>query len=317
MAIGLLHQNISCTLYEAAPAFAEIGAGVSFGPNAIRAMALIDPDIKKGYDRIATSNAWPEKKKLWFDFNLGPKVDGWKDLKAPGKEGQRIAQVVAGDVGQSSVHRAHFLDVLVGLIPDGVAKFGKKVERVEEKGQKMVLTFHDGSTAEADAVIGCDGVKSRTRQALLGVDHETTNPTFTGKYAYRGLIPMEKAAGALGDELARNSQMYLGRHGHILTFPIENGKTMNVVAFQTKMDGKWDDERWVLPLKKEDMFNDFAGWGESSQKILNVSLDIPTNRGFCADFQQLMEKPDVWALFDHPPAPTYYKGRLAILGDAG
>ena len=29
-----------------------------------------------------------------------------------------------------------------------------------------------------------------------------------------------------------------------------------------------------------------------------------------------MEKPDVWALFDHPPAPTYYKGRLALLGDA-
>lgn len=29
-----------------------------------------------------------------------------------------------------------------------------------------------------------------------------------------------------------------------------------------------------------------------------------------------MEKPDVWALFDHPPAPTYYKSRLAILGDA-
>jgi salicylate hydroxylase len=29
-----------------------------------------------------------------------------------------------------------------------------------------------------------------------------------------------------------------------------------------------------------------------------------------------MEKPDVWALFDHPPAPTYCKGRLALLGDA-
>jgi len=29
-----------------------------------------------------------------------------------------------------------------------------------------------------------------------------------------------------------------------------------------------------------------------------------------------MEKPDVWALFDHPPAPTYYRGRFAILGDA-
>ncbi|PMD51720.1 salicylate 1-hydroxylase-like protein [Hyaloscypha bicolor E] len=299
MLIGLLRQNISCTLYESAAAFAEIGAGVSFGPNAVRAMSLIDPDIKKGYDRIATGNAWPAKKNLWFEFNLGPKEDGWKDLKAPGKEGQRIAQVVALDVGQSSVHRAHFLDVLVDLVPDGVAQFGKRVEKVEKKGQKMLLTFQDGSTAEADAVIGCDGVKSRARQILLGEDHETTNPTFTGKYAYRGLIPMEKAAKALGDELARNSQMYLGRHGHVLTFPIENGKTMNVVAFQTKMDGKWEDERWVLPMKKEDMFADFEGWGESVQKVLS-----------------LMEKPDVWALFDHPPAPTYFKGHFALLGDA-
>ena len=29
-----------------------------------------------------------------------------------------------------------------------------------------------------------------------------------------------------------------------------------------------------------------------------------------------MEKPDVWALFDHPPAPTYFKKRFALLGDA-
>jgi salicylate hydroxylase len=271
MVIGLLHQNIPCTLYESASAFAEIGAGVSFGPNALRAMSLIDPNIKKGYDRIATSNAFPEKKKFWFDFNLGPKEGGWKDLKAPGKDGERIAQVVAGDVGQSSVHRAHFLDVLVGLVPEGIARFGKRVDKVEKRGQKMQLTFHDGSTAEADAVIGCDGVKSRTRQILLGENHDSTNPSFTGKYAYRGLVPMDKAVKALGEELARNSQMYLGRHGHILTFPIEQGKTMNVVAFQTKTDGKWEDERWVLPMKKEDMFTDFAGWGESVQQILSVS----------------------------------------------
>jgi salicylate hydroxylase len=30
----------------------------------------------------------------------------------------------------------------------------------------------------------------------------------------------------------------------------------------------------------------------------------------------MMEKPDIWALFDHPPAPTYYEGNFAILGDA-
>lgn len=299
MAIGLLHQNISCTLYESAPAFAEIGAGVSFGPNAVRAMSLIDPEIEEGYKRIATSNAFPSKKTSWFDFRLGMKGDAWKELQCPGDENQEVAQVKAGNVGQSSVHRAHFLDELVKLVPEGIARFGKRVEGVEREGEKMRLRFHDGTTAEADAVIGCDGVKSRTRQILLGEKHETTNPTFTGKYAYRGLIPMEKAVAAIGEEFARNSQMYLGEHGHLLTFPIEKGKTMNVVAFRSKADGKWEDERWVLPMNKEDMFNDFGGWGNNVQKILS-----------------LMEKPDVWALFDHPPAPTYYYGNFALLGDA-
>ena len=299
MTIGLLHQNISCTLYESAPAFAEIGAGVSFGPNALRAMSLIDPEIEVAYNRIATANAWPSKKTTWFDFRLGMTENAWKELKCPGKEGQEIAAVIAGTVGHSSVHRAHFLDELVKLVPEGIAKFGKRVEKIEKKGDKMQLTFHDGETADADAVIGCDGVKSRTRQILLGENHESTNPTFTGKYAYRGLIPMEKAVIAVGEEFARNCQMYMGEHGHVLTFPIEKGKTMNVVAFRTKENGKWEDERWVLPMEKEDMFTDFSGWGESVQKILS-----------------LMEKPDVWALFDHPPAPTYYSGNLVLLGDA-
>lgn len=89
---------------------------------------------------------------------------------------------------------------------------------------------------------------------------------------------MEKAVGAIGDELARNSQMYMGRHGHVLTFPIESGKTMNVVAFQSKRDGKWENETWVLPMKKEDMFNDFAGWGHCVQQILSVSFS--TEKGW-------------------------------------
>ncbi|KAL3418985.1 mannitol 1-phosphate dehydrogenase [Phlyctema vagabunda] len=301
MTIGLLHQNISCKVYEAAPGFAEIGAGVSFGPNSLRAMSLIDPDIMKGYEKRATRNAWPEKQPNWFDFQVGVKENGWKAFvgNAPAKEGEKVAEVKAGNIGQSSVHRAHFLDELVKLVPDEVAEFGKRVEKVDKRGEKMLLTFQDGSTAEADAVIGCDGVKARTRQIVLGEDHPATHAEFSGVYAYRGLIPMEKAVAAVGDELARNSQMYLGHNGHLLTFPIEKGATMNVVAFQKKADGRWDNSQWVLPMKKEDMFKDFEGWGDNVQQILS-----------------LMEKPDVWALFDHPPAPTYFKGRLALLGDA-
>jgi salicylate hydroxylase len=291
-AIGLHRHGIPFHLYEAANAFAEIGAGVSFGPNSLRAMTLIDPKIKEGYDRRSTTNQWDEKKDCWFDFRYG--MDGINS-----KAGEWFHSTYAPGTGQNSVHRAHFLDELVKLIPEGNVSFGKKVEKMEQIEDGVKMIFHDGTTATASAVVGCDGIKSNVRPILLGKRDPAARAVFTGKYAYRGLIPMVRAVDLLGDELARNSQMYCGYGGHVLTFPIEKGKTMNVVAFQTKEDGKWEDERWVLPTQKKDMEADFARWGHSVKSILS-----------------LMEKPDVWALFDHPPARTYWKGRICLLGDS-
>lgn len=291
LAIGLDRLGISYHIYEAAAAFAEIGAGVSFGPNSVRAMSLISPKIKAGYDRKATSNRDESKAHTWFDFQYGQKEQA----------GRLITSVLAPPTGQSSVHRAHFLDELVGLIPGGRATFGKKVERIVELGDGGGVRIHfaDGETATASIAVGTDGIKSSIRPMVIGRDHPAAKATFSGKYAYRGLIPMEKAVGLLGDERARNAQMYLGQDGHILTFPIEKGNTMNVVAFRTEHSGKWENEQWVLPMDRSKMEADFSDWGDDPKSILS-----------------LMEKPDLWALFEHPPAPTYYKGRICLSGDS-
>ena len=297
LAIGLLrHPHLSVHIYESAAAFAEIGAGVSFGPNAMRAMRLIDPSIQRGYDRRRTENESQEKKDAWFDFRWGMDVGG----PGGGKAGEWFHSTIARGTGQSSIHRAHFLDELVSLVPKECATFGKHVEALTQLDNgKVQMKFKDGSSAEADAVVGCDGIKSQVRGLLLGKEDPAARAQFTGKYAYRGLIPMDKAVGLLGDELARNSQMYFGYHGHMLTFPIERGKTMNVVAFRTSETGKWEDERWVVPMKREEMERDFENWGQDVKSVLS-----------------LMEKTDLWALFDHPPAQTYCKGRVCLLGDA-
>ncbi|KAK0781918.1 hypothetical protein LTR91_017245 [Friedmanniomyces endolithicus] len=289
-ATGLLHQGVPVTIYEAAPSFAEIGAGVSLGPNAARAMQLIDPAIHAGFLKCATNNGWDDRKNFWFSFRKG------EDTST--EFGTRFFDLWC-ETGQSSVHRARFLDELVALVPREVAHFGKRLEDVEDRGDHVLLRFADGTTAEHSALIGCDGIKSKVRLAVLGAEHPAAHAVFTGKYAYRGLIPMADAASLLGEELAMNSQMYLGHGGHILTFPIEHGKTMNVVAFSTKADGKWEDSEWVKPLDREAMYRDFDGWVPATSKILS-----------------LMQKPDMWALFNHLPAPTYYKNRVCILGDA-
>lgn len=61
----------------------------------------------------------------------------------------------------------------------------------------------------------------------------------------------------------------------------------------------WKSDNWVVSVNKEEMLADFEGWSEQARRII-----------------QMMQKPDVWALFDHPPSHTFFKGRVCLLGDA-
>ncbi|KAL8821913.1 MAG: hypothetical protein Q9223_000143 [Gallowayella weberi] len=285
LAIGLLRRGIHFHVYEAARAHAEVGAGVAFGPNSIQAMELIDPAIKTIFDRLATKNEAPEEKETWINFR-----SGFDTL-------DEIAKVRTTDkrkTGLSSVHRAHFLNEIAKLVPSETIHFGKKLLALGPGQQgNFQMLFEDGSTAAAEVVIGCDGIRSRVRQLLLGKASTIEDCVFTSKYAFRGLVPMAAAKSVIGDTLAGNCQMYLGPGKSVLTYPINAGETMNVVAFVSREDGVWEESNWVRPDQRDELLAAFADWQP-----------------------QMMDKPASWALFEHAPAPYYSQGRVAILGDA-
>lgn len=204
LAIALSRRDIDVRIYEQAPKFGEIGAGVSFSPNAIQAMKICHPGIYKAFEDVCTRNQWPSKRKVWFDY-----LDGTETSSAPDGN-QNAAFTISTSNGQAGVHRAHFLDAMIPLMPQDIAVFGKKLDDISEtSGGRLVMHFHDGSTAEADAVIGTDGIKSRVRQLMFGEDHPCARPTYTHKYAYRGLVPMDKAVEAVGEERAQNACMHV------------------------------------------------------------------------------------------------------------
>jgi salicylate hydroxylase len=78
------------------------------------------------------------------------------------------------------------------------------------------MTFEDGSRAQADAIIGCDGIKSQVRQIMFGTGSPFAKPSYTFKYAYRGLVAMQDAVEAIGEERAQNACMHVS--GRILKF---------------------------------------------------------------------------------------------------
>jgi salicylate hydroxylase len=195
LTISLLARNIDVHLYERDADFEEVGAGIGLGPNAIQAMSLCDPGIKEGFDKVATPPGAPGKEIAWLNF-----LDGYS--KSDESSQRRVFSIYHAGSAQGC-HRAHFLDECVKLIPKNVTHFRKQLDTVIDQGEKgLVLQFSDGSSATADAVVGCDGIKSRVRQLILGEDNPESYPQYTDVHAYRGLLPMDKAVEAMGKDIA-------------------------------------------------------------------------------------------------------------------
>ncbi|KAH9828882.1 FAD/NAD(P)-binding domain-containing protein [Teratosphaeria destructans] len=317
LALGILKHasQIRIHIYEAAPRFQEIGAGVAFGINAQKALYKLDARAGEAYHAIASSNREhnhdptgihsPDRctKQTYVQLVMGMDHRTNTHYQA----GAHVCEVLSPG-GFSSVHRARFLESMVALLPDEVRQhcvsFDHRLVSVEDEARSdatgINLVFANGERASFDAVIGCDGIRSNLRKIVLADKPGLSEPVFSGKYAYRGLIPMDNATTALGDRLAHSANHHVGYGGHVLTFPIDHGKTVNAVAFRTKLDGRWKDDQWVQSTSKEEMLRDFEAWGANVRAILSM-----------------MQTCDKWALFEHPPASTYRRaGRICLIGDA-
>ena len=268
------------------------------GPNAISALTLIDPLIKEAYNRTATFNEDPQFRYHWMLCRYGMEAEEGGEAKF----GDLIKTVGATsllDKGRSSCHRAKFLDELIGIRPRDIAEFNKTMVHIDENEDGVLTSFADGTTAHASAVVCCDGIKSVARSLVLGSDHPAVKPVFSGQYAYRGLFPRYQAEEIFGTELVRNGSVFCGTNGYAVVYPVEQGRLINMVADCHSSAQTWPHKEWIHPTTRDQMLQDFQGWGEPIRKMLQQTSDM-----------------NQWAMFDSPDAPTYCKGRMCLMGDA-
>lgn len=264
LAAGLLRRNVPVQIYEAAPAFKEIGLGLSIGPAAHRAMPLIDPQIREIYDSLVTTHAdspgYEAYRQTWFEV-----------LWAGGrKDGDLLLNLKALPSGQTTLRRANFLDALVALVPPDVVHFGKRLESLSESGDGVELRFEDGSVVLADVVVGCDGIKSAVKQSMLPDKSECTRPRYSGMYGYRAVLDMEDMVKAVGDQRARVSTLYLGKGAYGISYPIMRAQKVNVGVYI--LNEQWDHESWVRPAERKDMERDSEHMGVYVRSLIEVCL---------------------------------------------
>jgi salicylate hydroxylase len=276
-AAAFLHRaGLPSTVYEQAGRLGEVGAGVIVAPNAarlLRALGVLDVFAERA---VALDTGWEFRR--WQDGSVLSSED--LATKCESLYGERTY----------TAHRADLLDAIRRAVPATSVRLGRRCVALDQGGPRHVLRFADGESAEADVVIGADGIHSMVRAALT----EPVPPAYSGLCAFRALVPAGQAP-----EFARRpaQTLWLGPDHHLVHYPISAGRLVNLVAFAPA--GGYTTESWTATATVRELLAEFAGWDERLLALIRAA-----------------GTPGRWALLDRAPLTRWTKGTVTLLGDA-
>jgi len=196
---------------------------------------------------------------------------------------------------------------------------GRWLKAFAQNGGSVVAKFADGGTAEADLLIGADGLRSTVRQQCL----PAVAPLYAGYVAWRALVRESALPPAIHDELFASMTFCLPPGEQFLGYPIA-GADNDLWAGQRRYNIVWyrpaDEAKelgWLLtddhgtthavsippPLIRRDAI---AGMHAAAEQLL-----APQLRAIVC----LIEEPMLQPIYDLA-SPRLAFGRVAIIGDA-
>jgi salicylate hydroxylase len=276
-AAAFLHQaGLTATVYEQAAQLREVGAGVVIAPNAARLLRELGVLDAFAAQAVPLDTGWEFRR--------------WQDGRVLSAEDLRTECERRFGERTYTVHRADLLDAVRRAVPADSIRLGARCVEVEVDGPRPVLRFADGQTAEADVLIGADGIHSMVRAALA----EPGTATYSGLCAFRALVPAE-----LAPAFARRpaQTLWLGPGHHVVHYPISAGRLVNLVAFAPA--GDYTTESWSATAPVSELLAEFTGWDERLTSLIAAA-----------------QPPGRWALLDRAPLKAWTRGSTTLLGDA-
>lgn len=275
-ALALTRQNIQVLLLEQAAEIGEIGAGIQLGPNAFAALDALGVGESARKRAVFTDNC------IMMDA-----VDASEVVCV--ETGEAFREKFGGPY--AVIHRADIhLSIYEAVQHDPLIEFrtSTHVSDVKINADGVEVFDTEGNVYRADAVVGCDGVKSVIRAKTIGFQHRVT-----GHVVYRAVVDQEN----MPQDLQVNAPMlWAGPRCHLVHYPLRGGKQYNlVVTFHSKEQEEWG----VRDGSKEEVLSYFEGVHARPRQM----LDRPTS------WRR-------WATADADPVDKWGSGRCTILGDA-
>ncbi|SSI58513.1 putative flavoprotein monooxygenase [Acinetobacter baumannii] len=194
------------------------------------------------------------------------------------------------EVGQRPypVARADLQNMLMDEFGRDQIYLGKKMVSLEDKTDFVEVHFADGSSTQADLLIGADGTHSMTRAYVLG---QQVQRRYAGYVNWNGLVE-------ISEDLAPAQQWttYVGEGKRASLMPVADGRFYFFldVPLPAGLENNRDEYKKLLKQY-------FVDWCQPVQQLIERLDPQKTNRVEIHDIE---------------PFTQFYKGRVVILGDA-
>lgn len=275
-ALAAAEAGHKTVVFERSSQFGEIGAGIQMGPNAMAVLARFGVA-----DEIAKYAVFPQRLVL-KDVYTGKELAAL-DLGQEFKEKYGYPYIV---LHRSDLHRtlleAAERNPLISLVN------GQMIETVDENETGVTVTNQKGEQITGKAVIGADGLWSKTRKYFA--DDEAICSQYV---AYRGTVPIEEIS---NDANMDDVIMWIGPKLHVVQYPVRKGELYNQVVVFKSQNYKPDADDWGTPEEMDQVFKGCHPLVENALTFIQRQIR--------------------WPMYDRQPIDNWTKGNFTLLGDA-
>jgi len=275
----LKHKGFEPIIYERQPEVQQAGISLGVSPQTFKVLnilGLAEPLIPLGsvLDEIVTYSQISEE---ILGKNDGPsRVRAWLGWPA------------------LMISRARYCKFLYDSAVERGIKihFDKKCVNVKQEGQRVKAVFEDGTEAEGDLLVGCDGLHSAVRNVLFGQEQAK----------YMGLIQIGGFAPVPDYFQSWKPTFYqaFGDGAHFLCAPVNSTQMAWATTLPQPTEAREDWHRVRGDSVKETVKGlAVASWDHGPKDVVAGATFVTK-----------------YGLYSRPILDVWHKGRVVLVGDA-
>ncbi|TAX26680.1 FAD-dependent monooxygenase [Rhizobium leguminosarum] len=287
----LQHAGFNVQIFEQAPRFSRLGAGIHMGPNVLKIFQRIGMD-QKLIDISSTPAYWFSRDGLTGDYLSRIPLEGY-------------------GATYCTVHRGDLSALQMDTMTPGTVQFNKRLTRLEDNGSDVYLEFQDGTSARATIVIGADGINSHVRETLLGAE----KPHYSGWVGHRAMISAEKLKKF--DLTFEDCVKWWGPDRHMMVYYTTSRRDEYYYVTGVPHPA-WEFDGAFVQSSREEMSEAFAGYHPVIQALIEATDDVTKWPLFNRNPLPLWSQGRMVLLGDacHPMKPHMAQGAAMAIEDA-